>query len=340
MEKLIIVVLLIIALLLGVLAWVFYRKLRDKQEAEYFIEDLLKHFFTKSKEAWTLDDIRAWKDIKEETVRKYLNIAECRGWVHLSGASDNIVVVSPAGLTYGVQMSRAHRMYERYLAEKTSYPKDEWHHLAELKEHHLTPADVDEMSRILGHPLFDPSGEPIPPRVGGLPDFQFIALDEVTDTGAVYTVAALPDDEKERVLTFLHQGLIVGVPVQVLSTGTTACLRVEDKVIEVPEHWQPHVLLKHKDSETTMPDGLIPLSKLRPGERAVIVRMKSIIMGEKRRRLSDLGFVKGGEVRVYMDSPLGHPVAYLVRDTAIALRRDQADHILVQPIKSPRESNS
>lgn len=334
MEKLIIVVLVIIILLLTTLSWVFYRKLRDKQEAEYFIEDLLKRFFTKGKEAWSVEDIRAWRSIDEDTLRKYLHIAQRRGWVHLSGACDNIVVLSAAGHTYGAQMSRAHRIYERYLAEKTSYPKDEWHRRAELKEHHLTPAEVEELSRSMGHPLFDPSGEPIPPKVGGLPDFQFIALDEITDAGAVYTVAALPDDEEERVLSFLQQGLIVGLPVQVLSTGPTARLRVEDRIIEVPEHWQPHVLLKHKDSETPFPEGLIPLSKLRPGDRATIVRMKSVIMGEKRRRLSDLGFVKGGEVSVYMDSPLGHPVAYLVRDTAIALRRDQADHILVQPLKT------
>ncbi|MDO4770398.1 metal-dependent transcriptional regulator [Porphyromonas sp.] len=338
MEKLIIALLVIVVLFLVALAWDLYRRLKGKREAEHYIEDILKHFFSRNKEAWTLEDIRVWKSIDEETLRKYLRIAERRGWVHLTGSYDNIVVITPAGLTYGSQMSRAHRIYERYLAERTSYPKDEWHPRAELKEHILTPTEVEEMSRSLGHPLFDPSGEPIPPRVGGLPDFQFIALDEITDTDTIYTVAALPDDEKERVLAFSRQGLIVGALVKVESIGHTARLVVEGQTIEVPEHWQPHVLLKHKETDTPLPEGLIPLSKLKPGERAVIVRLKSVIIGEKRRRLSDLGFVKGGEVSVYMGSPLGHPVAYLIRDTAIALRRDQSDHILVQPLDQTKEA--
>lgn len=332
MERPIIALLLVAVVVLAIVTLSLYRRLRSREEAEHFIEDLLKHFFTKNKEAWTIEDIQRWRSIDEDTLRKYINIAECRGWLHLSGACANIVVISSAGRVYGSQMSRAHRIYERYLAEKTSYPKSQWHRLAEVKEHQLTPSDVEHLSRSMGHPLFDPSGEPIPPRAGDLPDFSFVSLDDITETDATYIIAALPDDEEERVLALADRGLIVGTPVQVLKTGSTALLSVGSNTVEIPEPWQPHILLKLKDNGVSLPEGLIPLSCLKSGQRALIVRLKSVIMGEKRRRLSDLGFVKGGEVSVYMNSPLGHPVAYLVRDTAIALRRDQADHILVQPI--------
>ena len=52
-----------------------------------------------------------------------------------------------------------------------------------------------------------------------------------------------------------------------------------------------------------------------------------------RRRLMDLGFVPGSSISIDMSSPLGNPIAYIVRGAAIALREDQARYILIQPPK-------
>ncbi|MCB0432376.1 MAG: ferrous iron transport protein A, partial [Mangrovimonas sp.] len=52
--------------------------------------------------------------------------------------------------------------------------------------------------------------------------------------------------------------------------------------------------------------------------------------GESRRRLLDLGFVKGTPIKIDLVSPLKNPKAYLVKGTTIALREDQASKILIK----------
>ena len=72
------------------------------------------------------------------------------------------------------------------------------------------------------------------------------------------------------------------------------------------------------------------LTHLPLGEEATVCGLSPACRGAMRRRLMDLGFVPGSRISVDMPSPLGNPTAYIVRGAAIALRRDQARHILIQ----------
>jgi Fe2+ transport system protein FeoA len=69
------------------------------------------------------------------------------------------------------------------------------------------------------------------------------------------------------------------------------------------------------------------LAALNPGESYTILRLDC--RGAKRRRLIDLGFAEGETVMCIGKSPLGDPVAYLVRGAVIALRQRDARDILV-----------
>ena len=73
----------------------------------------------------------------------------------------------------------------------------------------------------------------------------------------------------------------------------------------------------------------IPLSELTPGTSAVIRSLLS--EGTLRRRLITAGFLENTPVRCVVRSPLGEPAAYLIRDTVVALRRREAETILVGP---------
>ncbi len=73
----------------------------------------------------------------------------------------------------------------------------------------------------------------------------------------------------------------------------------------------------------------IPLSELTPGTSAVIRSLLS--EGTLRRRLITAGFLENTPVRCIVRSPLGEPAAYLIRDTVVALRRREAETILVGP---------
>ena len=60
-------------------------------------------------------------------------------------------------------------MWERYLAEKEGLALDALHDEAMRREHSITPEEADRLDEQLGHPKFDPHGDPIPPRGGELP---------------------------------------------------------------------------------------------------------------------------------------------------------------------------
>ena len=72
--------------------------------------------------------------------------------------------------------------------------------------------------------------------------------------------------------------------------------------------------------------GLFTLANLGCGESAVVI---SFAPGFSARRLRELGFVPGNMVRALFRAPSGDPTAYAVCGTVIALRRSEAENILL-----------
>ncbi|MFJ7726359.1 ferrous iron transport protein A [Neobacillus sp. NPDC097160] len=64
------------------------------------------------------------------------------------------------------------------------------------------------------------------------------------------------------------------------------------------------------------------------GEKGNLIKITSLNLdGVMRRRLLDLGFVKGATVEVVRKSPLGDPIAFRVSQTTIALRKEESSRI-------------
>lgn len=82
-----------------------------------------------------------------------------------------------------------------------------------------------------------------------------------------------------------------------------------------------------KIGEQLMDENLKLLSKLEIGKKAIV---KSLLAkGRKRRRLLDLGFVKGTIIEAVQKSPGGDPTAYFIRGTLIAIRSEDANLICI-----------
>ena len=76
-------------------------------------------------------------------------------------------------------------------------------------------------------------------------------------------------------------------------------------------------------------------SGLQPAPRLSAIRRRPLpFRGFSRRRLLDLGITPGTRIEVSLDNPFGDPRAFRLRGTVIALRKDQADQILVRSIGS------
>lgn len=72
----------------------------------------------------------------------------------------------------------------------------------------------------------------------------------------------------------------------------------------------------------------INLSELSKGKRARVL----LTQGDAplKQRFEDLGISQGTEILCVMKSPLGDPVAYLIRGALIAIRKEDASNILVE----------
>jgi len=76
---------------------------------------------------------------------------------------------------------------------------------------------------------------------------------------------------------------------------------------------------------------VVRLSGLRPGQKGVVVRVEGPI--EIRRRLLDMGLVRGTEVRVIREAPLADPVEYEVKGYNLSLRREEAAYVFVELVE-------
>ena len=69
------------------------------------------------------------------------------------------------------------------------------------------------------------------------------------------------------------------------------------------------------------------LSELKSGESAVILKVRG--HGGFRRRIMEMGFVRGKRVEVILNAPLRDPIEYSIMGYAISLRRSEADMVVV-----------
>lgn len=79
------------------------------------------------------------------------------------------------------------------------------------------------------------------------------------------------------------------------------------------------------------------LSQVKPGERAIVVKILG--HGAFRKRVIEMGFVRGREVKVELSAPLRDPIKYEILGYSISLRRSEAELIEVEPIPDTGEEN-
>lgn len=74
----------------------------------------------------------------------------------------------------------------------------------------------------------------------------------------------------------------------------------------------------------------IALNALPLGKRALVSDLTAI--GMERRRMLDLGLIRGASIEALHQSPTGDPTAYLIKGAVIAIRSEDARKIMIQPI--------
>lgn len=74
------------------------------------------------------------------------------------------------------------------------------------------------------------------------------------------------------------------------------------------------------------------LSDIKPGETAVVTKILG--HGAFRKRVMEMGFVRGREVTTILNAPLQDPIKYKLMDYEVSLRRAEANLIEVEPLET------
>jgi len=326
----------ILALLAAVL-WpgrgVLARVNRIRQETERIhLEDGLKHLLDceRAGRTVTLETLAGRLEVSRGVATEVLTKLTERG---LSVSRPDGVELTDPGRTYALRILRTHRLWERYLADRTGVPATEWHGEAERVEHQLSEAEVDELASRLGDPRYDPHGDPIPTSGGEIPAREQLTLSHV-DAGESVVVRHLEDEPEPVFERLVFMGLAPGAVLEVVdreaegSAGRVR-IRVRGEEHELRAVDAANVTVEHlPEAEDAGPRRT--LADAERGEPVRVTGLSPACQGPQRRRLLDLGVVPGTEIVPELVSSGGDPVAYRIRSALIALRREQAEWVEIE----------
>jgi len=309
--------------------WFWIIKDNYRTNEKIVIEDILKLLFHNENSGKILNtnNLTQILNFNNSLIIKSIEKMTTNNLILLDGEQ---LKLKPLGREYALRIIRMHRLWEKFLAEKTGYDKSEWHGRAEQKEHELNTEETNLLASKLGNPQFDPHGDPIPSKTGKMQTVNGMPL----TTLAVNTIGKIIHIEDEPEIIYkqiLAENIHIGSHIRVLENNNTrVSFFSEGEEFKLAPIVAGNLTISTLKKDSINEENLARLSNLKENETAIIIGISKESRGENRRRLLDLGFVKGATVSIDLINPLGEPNAYLIKGTAIALRNNQASKILIK----------
>lgn len=260
--------------------------------------------------------------ISVETAKGLMGVLVASGWAE--GDVSVGIRLTMQGRERAQELIRAHRLWERYLVDREGMPLEVIHAEANIREHEMTPDEVAKLDADLGHPAWDPHGDIIPDAGCRVPP---PAGSPLTDCmpGDRLRILHVEDEPPALFAQLVAMGFGPGVEVEMVEHQPRyLTVRVAGSPLTLATAAAERI---HAVPVPVLP---VPLGELPVGVRARVVEVKG--GGKHQRRMLDMGLVPGAEVTVLRKAPLGDPTEYRVKGTAVALRRSDADTILVEEI--------
>jgi DtxR family transcriptional regulator, Mn-dependent transcriptional regulator len=124
------------------------------------------------------------------------------------------VTLAPVGRQIALRMLRRHRLIEAYLVAHLGYTWDTVHEEAERLEHAVSDSLIERMAKVLGDPLEDPHGDPIPGPDGSLAEVIYTPLTDVK-VGTETEIRRVNTSHPDRLRYISAAGLTPGTRVVV-----------------------------------------------------------------------------------------------------------------------------
>ncbi|WP_308991601.1 metal-dependent transcriptional regulator [Mariniflexile litorale] len=307
--------------------WIIYNNFKSNEKV--VIEDILKqlyHFENSGNkvDTKTLVDVLKFNNNQIIEVIKKMTIND------LIYFESDVLKLTSAGRDYALRIVRIHRLWERYLADKTGFSKEEWHDRAELMEHKLSHDETNTLAAHLGNPKFDPHGDPIPTKTGKMAKVNGVEL-PLLPVNTVGKITHIEDEPEIIYKQILAEKIHIGSLIRIIENNATRIVFLsEGEEFRLAPIVAANLTVAAIEKEVVIEENIARLSSLKAHETSKIIGISKESRGESRRRLLDLGFVKGASIKIDLTNPLGDPHAYLIKGTSIALRKDQAAKILIK----------
>jgi Fe2+ transport system protein FeoA/Mn-dependent DtxR family transcriptional regulator len=245
------------------------------------------------------------------------------GWAEEQGRGQ--AHLTEVGEARARELIRAHRLWEHYLVQREGMPLEAVHAEAHRREHQTSLEEVEWLDEELGHPAWDPHGHIIPAPGSPVPPSQARSLLKEGVPGSRLRIVCLDDEPAALLAQLVALGLAPGVDIEVLAQEPAVLrVRLDSNVIPLASAAAQHV------SVVPAPVLPVPMGGLPVGSQARVVEIAG--SGKHQRRMLDMGFVPGAEVNTVRRAPLGDPIEYHIKGTAVALRRKDADSVLVEEL--------
>jgi len=327
----------IIVLLLFLLFYpksgMFWRVKRSfKTDSKTLIEDILKKLYHAEDNGNNLNSNDIINSLSGSPKKILGTIAEMENKDLISFKNGDIKL-NESGMDYALRIIRVHRLWEKYLSEKTGFDKKDWHEIAEKMEHKLDSIQAKELAVNLGNPRFDPHGDPIPTETGEVEPINGKPLPTFKE-GAIGRIIHIEDEPEIIYQQILAEDLHIGSHVLITENNEKRIVfHSEGEEFILAPIVANNITISELKKEEVSEENIFRLSNLKEKEQAKIIGISRECRGEIRRRLLDLGFVINTKIELDLTSPMKNPRAYLVRNTSIALRNEQAKFILIEKIK-------
>ena len=312
----------------GLLA--IYKSYRAAKEREQ-VEDALKHLLDRENQGRhaSPESLGGTLDLPRTDVTRLIEKMEEQGLIESRGTDLHLTA---SGERWALHVVRAHRLWERYLADEARMPLNQIHGEAQKREHSLTETQLNELDAALGHPTHDPHGDPIPSRGGKMNRAEVMSITawQVEDPARI---VHLEDEPALAYQQILAAGLRLGQDIRIIEKNPNRYILSDgESEFKLAPAVASNIFVSSIPESEMLKREAIPLAELAQDQRAQIVTLDDSVQGFTRRRFLDLGLTPGTTIYPELTNFFGEPRAYRVRGTMIALRNDQASQIWVKPI--------
>ena len=310
----------------GLVAYLYRRNQQLQQE---LVEDALKFMIDRQYQGNlpSRESLAGKLGVSANQAAKLVEQMAADGLLEMKGMN---LSLTPEGEQLGIRIIRAHRLWEKYLADEAKMPLHRIHKEANKLEHSTTAEQLQQMEADMGFPTHDPHGDPIPSVKGRIIETDKKSLTEWLP-GETARIIEIEDEPQIAYQQIAAAGLRLGMHIRILKRARDR-ITISDGANVY--NFAPIIAANIQVAPVTEKDtgmlDLPTLDQIHSNQKAEIVSLDESVQGFTRRRFLDLGLTPGASIYPELENFFGEPRAYRIRGTLIALRSDQARQIKVR----------